>query len=382
MTDHAKRKTVQKTFGCALAEAKFRPSGFDYMRILLALSVIFFHSLPFCYGQDYVMRFWEGPARPVLKLILPMFFILSGFLVGGSLDRSRTLVNFLGLRFIRIYPALIVEVVLSALLIGAALTSLPLVDYFSAKDFWRYMFNVTGHISYLLPGVFADQPFPNIVNVQLWTVPYELKCYIALAGIALLGVTKRKYLIFVIIVGMIFVDVLDRLDGKGFPMVIDMVRGRFLVMFFLCGVGLYLYRDKIPFSKPLFIVSVVLSVITLSHMKYYGMYLSIVPATYMTVYLGLCNPKRNWLSACADYSYGMFLYGAVIQQTIVDLFPTLREWYINIIISLPICFLIGWLSWHYVEKPMMTFRGKLKLLEENWIVLRARLLKRLRLVRT
>jgi peptidoglycan/LPS O-acetylase OafA/YrhL len=55
-----------------------------------------------------------------------MFFALSGFLVAGSPERSKTLLTFLGLRAIRIYPALGVEVVLSALLIGTAVTTLPL----------------------------------------------------------------------------------------------------------------------------------------------------------------------------------------------------------------------------------------------------------------
>jgi peptidoglycan/LPS O-acetylase OafA/YrhL len=72
------------TLADRLTVTKGRPSGFDYMRLLLALSVIAWHSLLISYGTD------EGPWRPVLGplalLIVPMFFALSGFLVDHGKD--------------------------------------------------------------------------------------------------------------------------------------------------------------------------------------------------------------------------------------------------------------------------------------------------------
>jgi hypothetical protein len=60
-------------------------------------------------------------------------------LVAGSLERSKTLLTFLGLRVIRIYSALAVEVVLSAFLIGAAVTAFPLERYFRDPLFLNYL---------------------------------------------------------------------------------------------------------------------------------------------------------------------------------------------------------------------------------------------------
>ncbi|MCI0735547.1 MAG: acyltransferase family protein, partial [Beijerinckiaceae bacterium] len=133
-----------------------RPSGFDYMRLGLAVSVVLLHSFRTTYGDD--AELWETPLRPFLRVILPMFFALSGFLVAGSLERSKTMITFLGLRVIRIYPALAVEVTLSALLIGTAVTTLPLGSYFSDPLFWKYLLNAIGDVHFYLPGVFETNP--------------------------------------------------------------------------------------------------------------------------------------------------------------------------------------------------------------------------------
>jgi peptidoglycan/LPS O-acetylase OafA/YrhL len=52
-----------------------------------------------------------------------MFFALSGFLVAGSFERCKTIVSFGGLRVLRLMPALAVDTVLGALLLGPIFTA-------------------------------------------------------------------------------------------------------------------------------------------------------------------------------------------------------------------------------------------------------------------
>ena len=68
--------------------------------------MIFVHSFTCSYGTGRDLDVFVPAARPFIHMILPMFFALSGFLVAGSLERSRTLVQFFGLRALRIVPAL------------------------------------------------------------------------------------------------------------------------------------------------------------------------------------------------------------------------------------------------------------------------------------
>lgn len=128
------------------------PLGFDYLRIILSVSVIAWHTIVVCYGISAETPYWTGPMRAVFAFILPSFFALSGFLVAGSLERN-SLVAFMPLRGLRIFPALAVEIILSALIIGPLVTTIPLPSYFTSSTFYKYFFNLVGYIHYPLPGV-------------------------------------------------------------------------------------------------------------------------------------------------------------------------------------------------------------------------------------
>jgi peptidoglycan/LPS O-acetylase OafA/YrhL len=105
------------------------PSGFDYLRLVLAISVIVWHSVAVCYGGVIQAEFFGGPLRPLLYSIVPAFFALSGFLVASSLERNK-IPQFVTLRIMRIFPALVVEVFISALVIGPLLTTFTWRMYF------------------------------------------------------------------------------------------------------------------------------------------------------------------------------------------------------------------------------------------------------------
>src|SRR5262249_49082197 len=104
------------TLGARLALANDRPSGFDYLRLGLAVSIIAWHGVVVCYGYASEANLWLGPIGPLGWFLVPSFFALSGFLVMGSLYRN-DLLSFLALRGLRIFPALAVELLLSAFII-------------------------------------------------------------------------------------------------------------------------------------------------------------------------------------------------------------------------------------------------------------------------
>lgn len=174
-----------------LSETNNRPSGFDYLRITLAVSVILCHSFETCYGVEFNAGAWASSWRFLITFILPSFFCLSGFLVAGSMLRTKDLQVFIALRGMRIFPALIVEVILSAFLIGPIFIQLTLYQYFSSKLFFAYILNIFGYIHFFLPRVFTSNP-AKTVNMQLWTIPYELECYIVISIAWLSGLITRR----------------------------------------------------------------------------------------------------------------------------------------------------------------------------------------------
>jgi peptidoglycan/LPS O-acetylase OafA/YrhL len=299
------------------------------------------------------------PLRAPIALILPMFFGLSGFLVAGSLLRSKSLIEFVGLRILRIVPALAVEVLLSALLLGPLLTSFSLVNYFSDPQLYRYFLNILGDIHYELPGLFLANPVPKVVNIQLWTIPVELKCYVALSVLATIGVSFSRR-VFLAVLGAGQVLLISYVWAQN-PDPAIIVRGPTLVFCFLCGVGAYLWRDRIPANPAVALCSLALCLVLLRNSQ--TDILVAAPAVYLTCYLGTLNPTKLWPLQTGDYSYGVFLYGFPIQQAFSPLGPVAWHWWQNILICVPASLLVAICSWHLVEKKALALKATIRHLE-------------------
>lgn len=343
-----------------------RTTGFDYLRLALATAVFCSHSIDVSYGFRFAFRFENGPIRPLIALLLPMFFALSGFLVAGSLDRSRSLISFMGLRVIRLAPALAFETVLAALILGPLLTTLPLAGYFSDPLLARYGLNIVGDIQYLLPGLFEANPWARTVNAQLWTLPYELMCYITLASLALFGVHRRRPFFATVVVALnvlLTAQYVINALSKGWN-ASPVAPGLSLVLAFLYGISFYLYRDRIPHSPRLGLGAGILALALFTHSA--TDYLAPAFAAYFTVWLGLMRPRPSILTRQGDYSYGIFLFGFPIQQAMTQVMgPAFHEWYWDIATALPLTVLFAAISWHAVEKPALALRGPLKRFEDR-----------------
>lgn len=341
-----------------LALSRNRPAGFDYLRLALAASIICLHSANVVFGVDRAMEVL-GHIRIGCAMVLALFFALSGFLVTASLLRCKSLISFLGLRVLRIVPALAVETTLSAIIIGPIFTALPLAQYFADPKFYAYFHNIIGDIHYELPGVFLHNPVPLAVNAQLWTVPYELWCYVILALLAVTTICFNRvlYLAFLVFaqIGFAWHDIYYS-DVHYLHL-----RPPLLVFCFLAGVGFYLWRDKVPFNRTAFLLALTLCAAGMTTRCTDA--LIVGPAAYVACYLGLMNPRRSWIVSSGDYSYGMYLYGVVVQQSVAALGPPVQHWYLNILISLPIAFGVAFVSWHLVEKHALRLRAQVERIE-------------------
>ena len=340
------------TFGDRIRDAGGYTSGFDYIRLILSVLVLYGHS-PMISG-DHTANISEWFDKIRVYIVLPMFFSLSGFLVAASLLRTKSLIVFLVLRGLRIIPALLVEISLSAIILGPLLTVSPLGEYFRQKDFYLYFLNIFGYIHYFLPGVFLSNPVPKIVNGSLWTVPYEAECYLALAALSLLGFVKRAdFLLGAILTITTVLFIFNFVNGDPEPLR-STATGRQLVFFFLSGVLLYLYRDAVYFSPLLAIIAALLSSVLVTSHTF--VYLAPFPIAYLTGFIGLLKPRKLPLIFAGDYSYGIYLYAYPIQQAVYQLVPASRHWYVNFAISISVVGLFAVFSWHAIEKPILRLK--------------------------
>lgn len=341
--------------------ARGATSGFDYLRVGLAVAVVAVHSWRVTAGPD-AMESVSTPLAALINAILPLFFGLSGFLVAGSLERVRDLRVFLTFRALRIFPALTVEVFLSALVLGPLLTSAALGAYFGDPLFARYLANAAGLVSFRLPGVFEDNPTPE-VNGALWTVPYELECYVLLAILAVLTIARRPALLvgFVLVWGA-YLCASTALDvgREGFAVTVagaETARvhvSELLVPSFLAGVALFVVRDRVPFAAPLIAGAGAATVACLTSPYLYGF--APLPAAYLAAGLGLQTPAKSALLRSGDYSYGIYLYAYPVQQAVWQIAPTGQSYLSNLVLSLAVVSLFAAFSWHVIEKPCLRLK--------------------------
>lgn len=175
-----------------------RRDNFLLLRLLAALLVVLGHSFvltgDFGAANDPVHRLFPRTHAHLVGVAL--FFTISGFLITLSYQRTPDLARFLRARFLRLWPALAVVVALTAFVAGPILSTLSPHDYFASADggtrafdyLWR---NLTlFEQRQTLPGVFAANPIPRVVNGSMWTIPYEAAMYLCVAAVGAAGLLR------------------------------------------------------------------------------------------------------------------------------------------------------------------------------------------------
>jgi peptidoglycan/LPS O-acetylase OafA/YrhL len=385
---HGSGAIQMNTIDSALAESKGIGKGFGHLRLALAAAILFDHCFTLSTGSAVVIgtglaqssaesasqtvafdpvawfRFVflhkHNPDGHFALMLVPMFFALSGFLVTGSAYRTKTVTRFLAFRAIRIVPALFVEVSLSALLLGPILTIVPLSKYFSDPQFYEYFGNIIGRVRYSLPGLFLSNPYAGIVNGNLWTLPAEFYCYLIIGTLMVLGVLFRPAVFSVILSLALTVFIVfegwfrdnSASDVQHYTAT--------AVVFFFCGSLFFQKKELVPLNKWLFLFCaglVYVSVVSTPTIHRWLEYGNLIALTYFTVYIGFLALPRIPVLLSGDYSYGMYLYGFPIEQSLVAIFDPLRGHPFYLLgAALPLTMIFAMLSWHFFEEPAMALK--------------------------
>lgn len=158
-----------------MANKSSRNLGLDALRGLAALAVALTH-FSYTYYSIY-------GAKPLMAVDLgspavALFFVISGYVILMTLERSKTVSDFAIARFARLYPVFWVSVALTFTVVHIA--ALPGRET-SVRD---ALLNLT-----MVPSVFAAAP----VDVVYWSLTVEVFFYIIAGTIFAFGL--RKYLV-------------------------------------------------------------------------------------------------------------------------------------------------------------------------------------------
>lgn len=334
-----------------LAEGGFisHDNNFNIVRILLAWGVLFQHSYPFS-GTPTVSWFDRNIGINLGVYAVNLFFFVSGLLVSQSLARRGSLRDFLRARVARIVPALCLVVGISVFALGPWFTQLSLPQYFSDESTWEYLYRniFLIHTEYLLPGVFQDNPHSPSINGSLWSLRYEMKMYLLLALLGFLGVLAqgRRFALFSACYLGWYAFVMVNPDAREVDG--DLIRTS--LYFYLGCLSSVMYRHL-----PIRLAVVVLLGLLAGVLWNTALHQLSLALALCFALLWVATVPGGWLrkyNKVGDYSYGVYLFGCPVQQSLVALFPAIGFWGMlggATVVSL----LFALLSWHWVERPCL-----------------------------
>lgn len=340
-------------------------NSFGLLRLLLAISVLFQHSMVLT-GNDKFVYFGYFGKVDFGSTGVWGFFAVSGFLLAGSAQRLGSREFFIH-RLFRLLPGLWFALLISAFAL------VPLASFLSkTKSEYSLLTGNDSSLSYVLfnlglvvfqdsiGNVFYSNPFPLAVNGSLWTLAPEFICYMGLLSLAI--TTQRKVLpqkasLLIVIIGA---SIAWWLTASSVDPIINSVihPALGLGIAFATGSLLAFIAKEHPYRP-----SPLLTLPLLGAWLLLGLSgpLSIICLAFIVVSLGLSltHASASKIGRKTDISYGIYLFHfPVIQALILCIAFDWNVWAsLTLLPILTLCVAVplAWVSWRFVEKPSISF---------------------------
>ena len=338
-----------------------RNNAFDFVRLVLALIVAYSHA-PYVggYGIEPVYFVTYG------TVAMYAFFVISGFLITGSFVKSQSAWQYIEKRARRIFPGLWMSLFIYTFVLS------PVIFWIVHKNFNNYFPREVGEgfhwildtlTSEVRPskytnwaysfGTILDTAAVKVMNGPIWSIIFEIKAYLLVALFGGLGIFKRQWT--TLILCGIFWWAYNGVISNGsfasyFNLFFEDSKLAILFGYFFAGSFFYVFQKRIIWDWKIFLPLVFLFDY-LVKINMVGLGLPIF--AYCTLYLCQALPIRNLGRKFGDVSYGVYIYHWGVQQlffflAIHKISPELSTWG-----SMIISVIIGYLSYHLVEKKFL-----------------------------
>ncbi|MFC8224345.1 acyltransferase family protein [Streptomyces sp. NPDC057287] len=360
-----------------------RNNSLGFLRLSLASAVVVSHARILGFGEKEFGHHFSHGQTDLGKMSVYGFFVLSGILVTRS-GKRLPLGRFLWHRALRLLPGLWVCLAVTAFVVTPFLywRQQGALDGFwsHSEGPWSYMASnwavaprqndVSGVVATAGESGLAHSPS---IDAALWSLRYEVLCYIGVAVLATTGVLVRARRVVLVVVGvmglLIVRDAMDVPFWSGFDdsdyhasIEFFQVTGRFdpdVVLYlgfaFALGAAIELYRERVPVSDVLGVAS---GLVLLGSLRFGYFFVAGLPAfAYLLLWLAIRLPAPfRRIGARHDYSYGMYIYGFVVQQSLVAVGFARWGFWPYLAMSLVGALTVAVLSWHLVERPSMRLK--------------------------
>ena len=325
-------------------------NSYDFVRFCAASAVLFSHHFDLSGFAEPVV---PGYREDFGEVAVEVFFCVSGFLICRSLQRSPGWIRFVAARFLRIFPNLAF-----VLMVSSVATFLWHRNYQNLSPHVSYVVDnllmfVKG-VTFTIPGVFTDAASRE-VNNPLWTLPYELWCYVLLALMFVLGVARSSALIVITTLLITaawsvsaFIDDFDIGTLESFEFF--RLGSYFMSGALLAVVWRWIGRHAIAVGAAGllagFAVRNLLPIDTALH--------SLALAACI---IGLgSSSTMAWFGRGGDASYGMYVFAWPVQQFVLLM---IASFWLSLLVAFLVTTAIGYATWHAFERRMMSYPKRL-----------------------
>lgn len=282
------------------------------IRLMAALSVMYGHltshlNVQFPQIFNIIFTYFSG---------VPIFFMLSGYLIWDSIERSRSFSLYLKKRFFRIYPELWCSIVLEVITI-LFFYKIDDVFYFilfifcqsSIFQFWTPNF---------LRGYGCGTP-----NGSLWTIGILIQFYIIIYFIKKKLHNKGYYTwLFIFLLTLILGLIPNMLDNY-IPNILIKLYGQTVFNYlylFIAGAFLCEFKEVLNYVKKYWYVFTVFGILAyiLNDQLYVGGYplFKCIFSIYGLIGFAYSFPKFN---INPDISYGLYVYHMIVVNVMIQL---------------------------------------------------------------
>lgn len=338
-----------------------RKNNFDFIRMVAALCVLFSH-------QHALTGLREPSVLNVHSLggfSVLMFFSISGFLVAQSWEADPNLWRFSVKRFLRIWPGFAVVIILAAVVLGPLVSSMSLREYYAHPLFKDYFSNLHFTLRDGLPLQFTGSAIPTAINGALWTIPLELKCYVALGFLGLIGVLGIRLMLplLTLLAAAAYFSLEPQL-GEIFKNLEWTLTTTLLIqfsLFFFAGSSFYYLRIQANKRHATLALGIswITAIIAITLGKPLLALWLVVPVTTL-VFGNMSTPGIRDAGRYGDLSYGIYIYAFPVQQTFIWLWKDHISWWTLLGITAIATTTLAFLSWHLIEKTALQFKPKRK----------------------
>jgi len=285
------------------------------------------------------------------------FFILSGLLIAKSLHTRRNIKTYTVSRILRIYPALIVLLLVFAFIFAPFFSKPAGIENMWTGDTWKYVLRVLtlGDPQGAPGGIFAGNNEADF-NGPLWTIRFEIIAYV-MAGLAFVigAVTKLWRTVFIFLVFQTAYILLP------FIVDVEMLPASILPFLRLSSaflMGMVLWHAPYLRNPSWLVIIFLLGVFALLGSTFLGEITANIALAGLLMKLGLPQKSVPALIRIPDYSYGLYIWHYPVMQVVMYLRPDFGPFAL-MAVSTPIFIILAGLSWHLIEKRALRLKAKL-----------------------